>query len=117
MGSSELTLINSQRRWNHRRAPEQYAYQPSPNPIPTPISIVQLVDASTLKKEVAEGVDLMVVRELTGGCWIRINQQQRQLLLLLRRMNLLSLKERINEIVHPRIFIIPHPLHCKSVIV
>jgi isocitrate/isopropylmalate dehydrogenase len=25
------------------------------------------VDASTLKKEVAEGVDLMVVRELTGG--------------------------------------------------
>lgn len=27
----------------------------------------QLVDASTLKKEVAEGVDLMVVRELTGG--------------------------------------------------
>ncbi|KAF9607936.1 hypothetical protein IFM89_003856 [Coptis chinensis] len=28
----------------------------------------QLVDSSTLKKEVAEGVDLMVVRELTGGC-------------------------------------------------
>lgn len=27
----------------------------------------QLVDASTLKREVAEGVDLMVVRELTGG--------------------------------------------------
>ncbi|XP_029150167.1 uncharacterized protein [Arachis hypogaea] len=27
----------------------------------------QLVDASTLKKEVAEGVDLMVVRELNGG--------------------------------------------------
>ena len=27
----------------------------------------KLVDASTLKKEVAEGVDLMVVRELTGG--------------------------------------------------
>ncbi|KAL5978707.1 3-isopropylmalate dehydrogenase 2, chloroplastic [Asimina triloba] len=27
----------------------------------------QLVDASTLKKEVAEGVDLMVIRELTGG--------------------------------------------------
>lgn len=25
------------------------------------------MDASTLKKEVAEGVDLMVVRELTGG--------------------------------------------------
>ena len=29
--------------------------------------LFQLVDASTLKKEVAEGVDLMVVRELTGG--------------------------------------------------
>lgn len=29
--------------------------------------VYQLVDASTLKKEVAEGVDLMVVRELTGG--------------------------------------------------
>uniref|UniRef100_A0A251S6P8 Putative sirtuin family, DHS-like NAD/FAD-binding domain protein n=1 Tax=Helianthus annuus TaxID=4232 RepID=A0A251S6P8_HELAN len=29
--------------------------------------ISQLVDASTLKKEVAEGVDLMVMRELTGG--------------------------------------------------
>ncbi|RWW04302.1 hypothetical protein GW17_00032481 [Ensete ventricosum] len=26
-----------------------------------------LVDSSTLKKEVAEGVDIMVVRELTGG--------------------------------------------------
>lgn len=25
------------------------------------------MDASTLKKEVAEGVDIMVVRELTGG--------------------------------------------------
>lgn len=29
--------------------------------------LFQLVEASTLKKEVAEGVDLMVVRELTGG--------------------------------------------------
>ncbi|KAM0948630.1 putative 3-isopropylmalate dehydrogenase [Dioscorea sansibarensis] len=27
----------------------------------------QLIDSSTLKKEVAEGVDIMVVRELTGG--------------------------------------------------
>ena len=31
------------------------------------VNSFQLVDASTLKKEVAEGVDLMVVRELTGG--------------------------------------------------
>uniref|UniRef100_A0ACD6AGB5 Uncharacterized protein n=1 Tax=Avena sativa TaxID=4498 RepID=A0ACD6AGB5_AVESA len=29
----------------------------------------QLVDASPLKKEVAEGVDIMVVRELTGGIY------------------------------------------------
>jgi 3-isopropylmalate dehydrogenase len=29
----------------------------------------QLVDASTLKKEVVEGVDIMVVRELTGGIY------------------------------------------------
>ncbi|XP_027342156.1 3-isopropylmalate dehydrogenase 2, chloroplastic-like [Abrus precatorius] len=29
----------------------------------------QLVDASTLKRDVAEGVDLMVVRELTGGIY------------------------------------------------
>lgn len=33
----------------------------------SPYNLFQLVDASTLKKEVAEGVDLMVVRELTGG--------------------------------------------------
>ena len=33
-----------------------------------------MVDASTLKKEVAEGVDIMVLRELTGGnsSWIMI---------------------------------------------
>ncbi|KAL6899053.1 hypothetical protein ACP4OV_005711 [Aristida adscensionis] len=37
-------------------------------------SAVLLVDASTLKKEVAEGVDIMVVRELTGAipCGARI---------------------------------------------
>ncbi len=29
----------------------------------------QLIDASTLKKEVVEGVDIMVVRELTGGVY------------------------------------------------
>ncbi|GJT75706.1 3-isopropylmalate dehydrogenase, chloroplastic-like protein [Tanacetum coccineum] len=35
-----------------------------------PTSVLpQLVDASTLKKEVAEGVNLMVVRELTGGIY------------------------------------------------
>ncbi|PWA76836.1 isopropylmalate dehydrogenase 2 [Artemisia annua] len=35
-----------------------------------PVSVLpQLVDASTLKKEVIEGVDLMVIRELTGGIY------------------------------------------------
>ena len=35
-----------------------------------PASILpQLVDASTLKREVVEGVDIMVVRELTGGIY------------------------------------------------
>jgi 3-isopropylmalate dehydrogenase len=29
----------------------------------------QLVDASTLKREVVEGVDIMVVRELTGDVY------------------------------------------------
>jgi 3-isopropylmalate dehydrogenase len=33
------------------------------------IIIPQLIDASTLKKEVVEGVDIMVVRELTGGIY------------------------------------------------
>ncbi|BAZ10941.1 3-isopropylmalate dehydrogenase [Calothrix sp. NIES-4071] len=31
--------------------------------------IPELIDASTLKKEVVEGVDIMVVRELTGGIY------------------------------------------------
>ena len=31
--------------------------------------IPQLIDASTLKKEIIEGVDIMVVRELTGGIY------------------------------------------------
>ncbi|KAH7853141.1 hypothetical protein Vadar_033882 [Vaccinium darrowii] len=33
------------------------------------VYLILLVDASTLKKEVAEGVDLMVARELTGGIY------------------------------------------------
>jgi 3-isopropylmalate dehydrogenase len=32
----------------------------------------QLVDASTLKREVVEGVDIMVVRELTGGIYTMV---------------------------------------------
>ena len=31
--------------------------------------IPQLIDASTIKKEVIEGVDIMIVRELTGGIY------------------------------------------------
>ena len=31
--------------------------------------IPQLIDASSLKKEIIEGVDIMVVRELTGGIY------------------------------------------------
>ena len=35
-----------------------------------PVKIVPaLIDASSLKREVIEGVDLMVVRELTGGIY------------------------------------------------
>lgn len=30
---------------------------------------MQLVDASSLKREIVEGVDIMVVRELTGGIY------------------------------------------------
>jgi 3-isopropylmalate dehydrogenase len=33
------------------------------------IVLPQLIDASTLKREVVEGVDIMVVRELTGGIY------------------------------------------------
>jgi 3-isopropylmalate dehydrogenase len=33
------------------------------------VVLPQLVDASTLKREVVEGVDIMVVRELTGGIY------------------------------------------------
>ena len=39
--------------------------------LPSPCHLVvvplQLIDASSLKREVVEGVDIMVVRELTGG--------------------------------------------------
>ncbi|OIJ10603.1 3-isopropylmalate dehydrogenase [Anaerobacillus alkalilacustris] len=37
-----------------------------------------LLDASTLKKEVIEGVDLMIVRELTGGLYFGQPQERRQ---------------------------------------
>lgn len=37
-----------------------------------------LLDASTLKKEVVEGVDLMIVRELTGGLYFGQPQERRQ---------------------------------------
>jgi 3-isopropylmalate dehydrogenase len=37
-----------------------------------------LLDASTLKREVVEGVDLMIVRELTGGLYFGQPQERRQ---------------------------------------
>lgn len=37
-----------------------------------------LLDASTLKKEVVEGVDLMIIRELTGGLYFGQPQERRQ---------------------------------------
>lgn len=37
-----------------------------------------LVDASTLKREVVEGVDLMIVRELTGGLYFGEPSERRQ---------------------------------------
>lgn len=37
-----------------------------------------LLDASTLKREVIEGVDLMIVRELTGGLYFGQPQERRQ---------------------------------------
>lgn len=37
-----------------------------------------LLDASTLKREVIEGVDLMIIRELTGGLYFGQPQERRQ---------------------------------------
>lgn len=34
-----------------------------------PCCVMQLADASTLKKEVVTGVDIMIVRELVGGIY------------------------------------------------
>ncbi len=42
------------------------------------IAYKSLVDASTLKREVIEGVDLMIVRELTGGLYFGKPSERRQ---------------------------------------
>ncbi|KAL7242924.1 hypothetical protein ACSBR1_015346 [Camellia fascicularis] len=52
------------------RVPLSFSLTFSAQQIPTnSLQQEKLVDASTLKKEVAEGVHLMVVRELTGGIY------------------------------------------------